>query len=436
MAIAPNLTPKFRSTLKGELPVWIEQGFLTEEAAGRLSTIYKLDELGKESSQTLAAVIFTIGGLLVGGGVISFVAANWEILPTTIKIFFLFAALLGFHLTGYWLRYRRNSPRLGHALLFCGCLVFGANIGLLAQIFNISGTWHRAYAVWAIGSLAMAWAVRSWLIGALALGLSFIWFVGFAGDDHEELATIYPFLLAGFFLSLGIFTRSRALYALTFAGLISAMTYLAGNASNSGRLSLVAMAAGGFLSWTAGEYHRVTQNRPELGNAVAVLGALAIAACAYIGSFHGLWSRDEISVGGLWLIPATAAVLAGAILGGRMWRQMNSEQRIILMGFAMACLMVVLGMVLSSQRPAVLPVFGNLAALMIAAIGIRKGILDERRSAFWLGTLFLALLVLSRFLEYETSLLLKSLAFIVCGTVTIVAGIAYEKFLRRKEVAA
>jgi urea transporter len=115
---------------------------------------------------------------------------------------------------------------------------------------------------------------------------------------------------------------------------------------------------------------------------------------------------------------------------------MNNEQRIIFAGFAMACLMVVLGMVVSSQRPTVLPVFGNLAALMIAAIGIRKGILHERRSAFWLGTLFLALLVLSRFLEYETSPLLKSLAFIFCGTITFVAGVAYEKFLRRKEVAA
>ncbi|MEO6724567.1 MAG: DUF2157 domain-containing protein [Blastocatellia bacterium] len=436
MTTPPNQSPLFRSALKGELNSWIDQGILAEEAAQRLNAIYELDQLGNESSRRLAAVIFTIGGLLVGGGVISLVAANWELLPTFIKVVLLFAALLGCHLAGYWLRYHRNSPRLGHALIFCGCLIFGANIGLLAQIFNISGTWHNAYAVWAIGSLAMAWAVRSWLIGALALALSFIWFAGFADDHHERLATVYPFLLAIFFLPLGVFTRSRALYALTFAGLISAMTYLAGNASNSGRLSLVAMAAGGFFSWTAGEYHRVTQNRPELGNAVAVLGGLAIAACAYIGSFHGLWSRDELSVSGLWLVPSTAAVLASAILGGRMWRQMNGEQRIIFTGLAMACLMVVLGMVLSSQRPAVLPIFGNLAALIIAAIGIGKGILDERRSAFWLGTLFLALLVLSRFLEYETSLLLKSLAFIVCGTITIVAGIAYEKFLRRKEVAA
>src|SRR6185436_2734494 len=125
----PNLTPKFRHALKGELQDWLEQGLLTAEAAQRLRALYRLDELGQESSRRLAAVIFTIGGLLVGGGVISFVAANWESLPTGFKVALLFFILLGFHLTGYWLRYKRGSPRLGHALIFCGCLAFGANIG-------------------------------------------------------------------------------------------------------------------------------------------------------------------------------------------------------------------------------------------------------------------------------------------------------------------
>src|SRR6185436_10844351 len=69
----PNLTPKFRHALKGELQGWLEQGLLTAEAGQRLRALYRLDELGQESSRRLAAVIFHIGGLLVGGGVISFV---------------------------------------------------------------------------------------------------------------------------------------------------------------------------------------------------------------------------------------------------------------------------------------------------------------------------------------------------------------------------
>jgi hypothetical protein len=74
----------------------------------------------------------------------------------------------------------------------------------------------------------------------------------------------------------------------------------------------------------------------------------------------------------------------------------------------------------------------NLAAFILAAIIIGVGLIEERRLAFWLGSLFLVLLILSRFLEYETSLLLKSAAFLACGVTVIIAGISYEKYLRSK----
>jgi uncharacterized membrane protein len=443
MTTNPNLSPKFRHTLKGELRSWVEQGLMSDEASAQLTSIYKLDELGKESSRTLVAVIFTIGGLLLGGGVLSLVAANWEIIPTPLKVILLFAALIGFHLAGYWLRYQRDSPRLGHALIFCGCLVFGANIGLMAQIFNVSGEWHRGYAVWALGSLAMAWALRSWLIGLLALGLSFVWFAGFANELNESRAAAYPFLLSVFMLPLGWVTRARSLYLLTFLALIGALMMLSsihtGLFGSSGYQILLAMVAGGFVSWAAGEYHRATVTLPELGNPVAVLGALTIAVCAYLGSFLGIWGDGAIDIQSLmrwWITPSVAAVIVGISLGIKAFGKMNNEQRIIFLGFSLACLMIGIGVLIGNRSGLLAAALANLAALMLAAIGIRKGILEERRSAFWLGTLFLALLVLSRFLEYETSLLLKSLAFIVCGAMTIAAGIAYERRLRQKEAAA
>ena len=73
----------------------------------------------------------------------------------------------------------------------------------------------------------------------------------------------------------------------------------------------------------------------------------------------------------------------------------------------------------------------NLAALILAAVIIGVGLIAERRLAFWLGSLYVVLLILSRFLEYDTSLLVKSAAFLVCGVAVIVAGISYEKYLRR-----
>jgi len=41
-------------------------------------------------------------------------------------------------------------------------------------------------------------------------------------------------------------------------------------------------------------------------------------------------------------------------------------------------------------------------------------------------------LILTRFLEYETSLLVKSAAFLACGVAVIFAGMKYEQYIRRK----
>ena len=129
----------FRSRLKQEIPHWQQEGIISEEAAAQLTQRYQLDGIQKESSRLLAAALFTLGGLLLGGGVITFVAANWEEIPTFAKVTMLLATLLAFHLTGYWLWYQKGWTRFGHALVFAGCLVFGANIGLMAQIFHVSG---------------------------------------------------------------------------------------------------------------------------------------------------------------------------------------------------------------------------------------------------------------------------------------------------------
>jgi uncharacterized membrane protein len=432
-------TARFRADLKREIPLWLRDGIVSEDAARRLIERYALDALGKESSSLLAAVLFTIGGLLVGGGVISFVAANWDDIPTGFKVALLLAALVAFHAAGYWLRERRGSPRLGHALIFCGCLVFGANIGLFAQIFHISGEWYGGFFAWALGSLAVAWAARSWLTGLLVLGVSFVWFAGFATDGHATAATVYPFALAAALLPLAWLVRSRALYALTFAGVVASLCVLAGEDGDAARFVLLALALGGLLAWAAGEWHRVSGVRAEFGNLTAGLGLASLAAAAYVWSFRELWRHLSYDGrhGLAWAVPVAAAALVGLALIVRLWGadSARGERRSLQAGVVLAALLLGASVALSfAGSGAALPTAGaNLAALALAAVAVWSGVIDERRTAFWLGSLFAVLLVISRFLEYETSLLTKSAAFIACGLAVMLAGTSYERHLRRKE---
>jgi uncharacterized membrane protein len=427
-----NMSTKFRVALRNELAIWIQKGIVTEETAKQLSSAYELDNLRHESTRLLSAVIFTIGVLLVGGGLISFVAANWEVIPTPIKLALLFSALLGLHTVGFWLWHSKNWRRLGHALIFCGCLVFGANIGLVAQIFHVSSNWYGGFGAWALGSLVMAWAIRSWIIGVLALGTSFIWFLGFQ-SDHDQSASAYPLILAIALLPLAWIIRSRVLYAGTLLGIILAACVLAGY-HGSGRQLLFTMAAGGMFMWTLGELHRASEWRMAFANIIRALGLWLLAVTAYVWSFHGLWDAAPVfgPMRSLWAFLFLSLAIAFSLL---MWGR--SRQPLLTAGVLLAGGILCANSLLSaganmSDGEFLFTVTTNLAAMILAAIIIGVGLIDERRLAFWLGSLYLVLLILSRFLEYETSLLVKSAAFLACGVTVIIAGISYEKYLRRK----
>jgi uncharacterized membrane protein len=425
-----NMSTKFRAALRNELAIWIQKGIVTEETAKQLSSAYELDNLRHESTSLLSAVIFTIGALLLGGGLISFVAANWEVIPTPIKLALLFSALLGFHTVGFWLWHSKNWRRLGHALIFCGCLVFGANIGLVAQIFQISSNWYGGFGAWAFGSLVMAWAVRSWIIGVLALGTSFIWFLGFQ-SDHDQSASFYPLILAIALLPLAWIIRSRVLYAGTLLGIIMAACVLAGY-QGSGRQLLFTMAAGGMFMWTLGELHRASEWRMEFANITGGFGLGLLAVTAYVWSFHYLWNASIFGpMRSLWAFLFFSLAIACSLL---MWGRARQTQQLLTAGVLLAGGILCANSLLAgaSNGEFLFTVTTNLAALILAAIIIGVGLIDERRLAFWLGSLYLVLLILSRFLEYETSLLVKSAAFLACGVTVIIAGISYEKYLRRK----
>ena len=285
----------------------------------------------------------------------------------------------------------------------------------------------------ALGSLVMAWAVRSWLIGVLALGTSFIWFIGFQ-SDHEQSASFYPLILAVSLLPLAWIIRSRVLYAGTLLGLIIAACVLAGY-QGSGRQLLLTMAAGGMLMWALGQLHGASEWRREFANITAAFGLGLLAVAAYIWSFHYLWDQSVFGpMRSIWAFVFFSLSIAISLFA---WRRAKRSQLLLTVGVLLVGGILCASALLYGASANTIDgeflftTATNLAALILAAVVIGVGLLDERRSAFWLGSLYLVLLILSRFLEYETSLLVKSAAFLACGIAVIVGGISYEKYLRR-----
>ena len=185
----------FRRELKRQLPLLEDEGVITAEQAGAISDRYRLDALASESTRALVMVIYTVGAFLIGIGVVSFVAAHWMAIPHQLKVCLLFAAMLGAHGLGFWLwKVSQRSAALGHALIILGTLIFGANIGLMAQIFHVEGRWNGLFLR---GRGALSWHMRCRAHPMRVAVTSFVWFTSGIGWGRE-VCWYYPFAAAAF----------------------------------------------------------------------------------------------------------------------------------------------------------------------------------------------------------------------------------------------
>jgi hypothetical protein len=149
----------FIRRLETALPEWAKSGFLSAEAAKDILAFEKERAGGGIPYLTVALSI--LGVLLLGSGIISFFAANWQWLPKIAKLAVLFGGMwAAYAIAGYMLG-RGAHPLVGQAVLLLGVLLFGANIWLVAQIYHISSHYPNGVLIWAIGALFAGYLLRS-----------------------------------------------------------------------------------------------------------------------------------------------------------------------------------------------------------------------------------------------------------------------------------
>jgi uncharacterized membrane protein len=164
--------PFYLRQLKLDLDVWIAKGLVP--AANREAI---LQSVGAGSSERRLDVIFAVFGvILVGAGAISFVAANWSELDKLARLVVVFGSMwaayaiaIGFIANG--------REAIGQAFVLLGIILFGANIWLIAQTYNINAHYPDGVLLWGLGALAAAAVVpsRAALAGALLLGGLWTW---------------------------------------------------------------------------------------------------------------------------------------------------------------------------------------------------------------------------------------------------------------------
>jgi uncharacterized membrane protein len=126
-----------------------------------------------------------LGGVLLGAGVLLFVAAHWDELSPASRFSLVLLLVAAFPIAGAAIAER--FPALSVTFYAIGTVCVGAGIFLTAQIFNLEEHWPSGILLWAVGALAGGLLLRQWPQAALLALLVPAWLAG----EWEVRAELY-----------------------------------------------------------------------------------------------------------------------------------------------------------------------------------------------------------------------------------------------------
>jgi uncharacterized membrane protein len=453
---------KFRRTLRQEANRWRSEGFIDSDFHAKLADRYQFDSLDAEASGTFISAIIGLGGILIGLGILSFVALNWQYLDKPYRIVVLLGALLAVNTGGFYLWQRSQTRRLGQGLLVLGAMIFGADLALLAQLFHVDGDTFILFMGWAIGVLLMAYALRLPSLGVMAIALMGCGFWGAAASGigmgsaiatapiwAQWLYRYMPILSIAMFLPLANRCRSPLIFSLGAIAWLSAFqhTAIAQTIDPASQVnispSVLACSVPPLLFWAAGRVQEYFPNPAyrqkfaKFSQRMAVFsGGLDcfVLSQDYFGrsrpSEREFYKAQNI-IGGL---PWDLLLLLGLAIGlwVLLWKLTSRWQ---LNDWLMLGLSLSIGslVILGAKSYSVFTILPWLFCLLLAAFTltcIYTSLQTADRGAFYFGWLLLSIRILTWFTLVQTDLSLKALLFIASGAVTIALGVWFERRLR------
>lgn len=469
---------QFRRQLRREAEQWRVDGLIQPSQYDRLSEQYQFEALEAGARDRFILVLLGLGSILLGLGVITFVAANWQAISRVGKLSLLLSLFLIANAAGFYLLKRpldtsgreRWTHRLGHGLLLLGALVLGANLALSGQLFHRSGSAYELCLVWGLGVLLMAFGLRMTSLGLLAIllmGIGYWWGLEEASRTGmltglSLLMRYMPLVAGGLFILLAYWCRSRIIFGAGAIALVSSLEVAIADAAHQvsgipGITVAIAFTLPAALLWSYDDalWWRLL-NRPlplsrSFRPVAQALSLVWLTGLTYLMSFHNFWySPSDQPVFGkqlsrlfadgapLLLNPNLFVLTALTLLS---WfylaypRHRGSHWGLAQRDVVMLLLIAAVGLV-ALWNWGIYPILEigtylyNVLLFLLAASFIRQGLAKGNRILFWCGMSTLILQILSRILEYDTGLLLKSVVFLLCGVGVMFVGLWFERYVR------
>ena len=109
----------------------------------------------EDSQKRTIRIIVMIGAVLIGAGIFSFIAANWQEMGKVMKVAIIMISMLASYSLGWYLKEKLNYDKTGEALYMLGAIIYGAGLFLVAQMFHTRTNWPDGFILWMFGALAI-----------------------------------------------------------------------------------------------------------------------------------------------------------------------------------------------------------------------------------------------------------------------------------------
>ena len=391
--------------LASEIEAWEQQGFITPEQGQAIRASYgglPHPYPATERFNRLVSILAVLGAILIGTGVIAFIASNWATgaeLPRGVKLFLIFVAISLAYGIGYWQKYVRENQRVGSAIFLLGALLFGAGIHLVAQSYNFPVNDPKLFSYWFLGVLPLAYLTRSQSMLFLAVGL-FLASVGFWTWDwinHDSQSLI---VMSGMFLVMGL------------------------------------------LLYNLGRFQGQVGLTKAYTTAYEVLGLLAVFATLYLLSFRDVFEdfdyqdtgfiRSLVLIGDFWwLLHSSVAFALLALAAHGAWRLKHRIpwQTLPYEGVASLLLLTAayLPIYLAVGGDITYPILFNILLFLMIAGTIIVGYVRNQEGLINLALIFFGFDLITRYFEYSWSLIDRSLVFILAGVLLLGGALALER---------
>ncbi len=391
----------FVARLREELKAWLRDGTITAEQAEAVLARYPDYPPGYKASRRrkgLVTGLSILGGILIGLGVITFFAANWDDISRGVKLASVIAGMLLSYGAGYALWQRSGPTAYAVALVLLGCIIYGAGVHLIGQIYHIPVDHPNLSLFWLMGLAPLAYVTRSRPVMFLAVVL-FLAAVALRQQDWLE--------------AIGGSNDALAWSVLYIA--LGAFLYAVGNAKRQ------------FVEWDS------------LGGLFQALGLITAFAALYLLTFHDLFDNAGSISGaslGYWALALGASAVAIGVTAGIVWQRARQGEQVtaeLAEAGAIAVLLAaahVAALVTVDWDPLYPIAFNALFAL--SALGLMaSGYLRDHEGRVNLSIALIAIYVITRYFEYSIALLDISLLFFGAGIILLVGGYLLDRGRRR-----